>query len=987
MRALINWRLYAALALVFLSILVFRNFISTKNNAENEESRFDNEDGIRLAQQQEFRTTKDLQLGIVPKFRLYSAINDRVIQTTQTGNSTGRVEAMVWTERGSYSDAVGPSNGNGRPGSPTPVTSGRMRAIWVDLSDATGKIVWAAGIDGGLWKTTDITAAPANWTPVNDQFGNLAIGSICQDPTGSKNTMYFGTGEKTFNIDAVQGGGVWKSTDHGLTWSLLANTTGFYNVSKVICDNAGNIYVATIGSGAGLKRSTDGGTNWTTITPTVNGGAGTMNTTRVADMTYDAAANKLHVVMGYLPGAGTVEGYCFSTTPSTVTSATWTAPTTSFITSPNTMDNCAIVCSGNTVYATPANTSDIVPTIYKTTDGGANWAATTTTPINSGNNAYTNGQGWYCLALGVDPANANNVIVGSLNCYKTTDGGATWAQISVWVGGGAVNNYVHADQHFVTWNGSQVLIGSDGGIFYSANAGTSFFDRNVNLRLKQFYSVAIDPTLTNYFLAGAQDNGVHQFNSTGLAASVEVKGGDGVMVAIDQTQSQYQFGTYVYNHYHRSTDNGATWADLDFYKGNVASLTEFGSFANAFDYDDANNIIYAGADAGEFFRWTNPQTLASGSYHQGGAGFPAGVTINAVSNMTGAVSSVFISPYTGNRIWLGTDNGQIIRIDNANSFASGSAGTSLSAGLVSGSNISSITTGTDDNHMLATVSNYGTTNVWYSSDGGATWTSIDGTLPDMPVRWAMFFPNDNTKAMIATEMGVYETSSINGGATTWVAETGFPIVRTDMLQYRSSDKTVVAATHGRGLWSAQFSTVLPVTLLHFGGQLVNDKMINLDWSTSSEMNSDHFTLEKSIDGNNFKTLVNMPAAGNTNARKNYAYSDHQPGEVNYYRLKMVDIDGRFTYSQTILVRDPGATQTLIVLGNPFKETIHVRLAKMPMHPVVMELYNVSGEKISHQQIGQAIELDMVPGKDLSKGNYILKVWVDGIFFTRQLSKE
>src|SRR5205085_2554826 len=161
---------------------------------------------------------------------IYNLMRER--QTV--GNSTSRTESLTWTERGSYKDAVGASNGNGRPGTPTPVTSGRMRAVWIDLADATNKTVWVGGVDGGIWKTT-----------------------------------------------------------------------GFWNVSKILCDASGNVYVGTVGSGNGLQRSTNGGTSWTDITPTINaGGGGNIITTRVADMVYDAASNKLHVVMGYSPGAG-----------------------------------------------------------------------------------------------------------------------------------------------------------------------------------------------------------------------------------------------------------------------------------------------------------------------------------------------------------------------------------------------------------------------------------------------------------------------------------------------------------------------------------------------------------------------------------------------------------------------------------------------------------------------------------------------------------
>ncbi len=336
--------------------------------------------------------TKDIKLGYVPKSRLIEAYTqlqrNRMLQVNSP-NGTQQAEALTWAERGPNTDAVG-AYGNSRPGNGG-ATSGRMRAILVDLADATNKTVWAGGIDGGVWKTTDITAASPTWTLVNDFFSNMAIASICQNPA-STNTMYFGTGEKAFNVDAVRGGGVWKSTDHGVTWNLLPSTTNFFNVSKVACDAAGNVYVATISSnGTGIQRSTDGGTTWTNITPTGL-------STRVTDMKI-SSTGRMHIAVGYLEGSSAVAAFRFTDNPSTVTSATWTSPTTPIPVS--VQYNSEIAVSGSTLYALTANSSYQTTQVYKSTDGGANWAATTTSPpAASGNNDLQSpGQGWYCLAL------------------------------------------------------------------------------------------------------------------------------------------------------------------------------------------------------------------------------------------------------------------------------------------------------------------------------------------------------------------------------------------------------------------------------------------------------------------------------------------------------------------------------------------------------------------------------------------------------------
>jgi hypothetical protein len=310
-------------------------------------------------------------------------------------------------------------------------------------------------------------------------------------------------------------------------------------------------------------------------------------------------------------------------------------------------------------------------------------------------------------------------------------------------------------------------------------------DRNLGLRIKQLYSCAIHPATTNYFLAGAQDNGTHQFNNAGLSSTVEITGGDGAFTAIDQNEPQYQFGAYVYNQYRRSTDGGASWTNVNLNAGT-------GLFINPFDYDNTANIMYCSDIASNYRRWTDPQTGSTSA------------VVN-ITSIVGNVTAVSVSPYTAHKVFFGTSSGRVVQVDGANVIASGSAGTDRSTGLPGGT-VSCINFGTNDLNLMCVESNYGINNVWVSSDGGATWTAIDGNLPDMPVRWCMFYPGNNTKAYIATETGVWETDLINGASTIWNANPTFPTVRTDMIKYRASDRTIAAATHGRGLWT----TTIPV---------------------------------------------------------------------------------------------------------------------------------------------------------------------------------
>jgi trimeric autotransporter adhesin len=828
----------------------------------------ENQIGISKRIQFDIDNAKDPALGYVPQYRLVQAYTQRK-QQINSMNAASRASLFSWTERGPYTDVVGPSNGNGRPGNGK--TSGRVRAIWEDLRDATGKTVWVGGIDGGLWKTTDITLNPATWTPINDFFGNLAVASICQDPTDG-NILYFGTGEKALNADAVRGAGIWRTIDGGANWAVIPGSELFYNVSKISCDATGNLYVGnnTTNGSVGMQRYTKATGTWANITPSGLD-------TRITDIEI-SSTGRLHISCGYYNTAAASSGYRFTDNPATVTSGTWASPTTTF----TTQYNVDIASVGNTLYVLPSNASFQVATIYKSTDGGANWAAIFATP------SFTSGQSWYNMAIAIDPNNANNVIVGALDCYKTTNGGGSWTKISEWVG--STGQYVHADQQIITWrNNNQVLIGCDGGVFYSANGGTTITDRNEGLRIKQFYSVAIHPTSTNYFLAGAQDNGTHQLNGAGLASSVEVTGGDGAYVAIDQDQPQYQWGAYVYNQYRRSSDGGNTWSSINY-------SSTAGKFINPFDYDDAANIMYASGNANTYIRWSNAQT---------GSTFTA-VTMSGLNG--GKVSAIKVSPFTSNTVYFGGGGSGIaaslIKATSANGTA---VFTNIigNAMAIASTNISSIEFGTTEQNIIVTVSNYGVNNVWVTNDGGTTWNAVDGNLPDMPVRWAMFYPGTNNKAIIATETGVWQTELINNASTLWDPETSFPNVRTDMLQYRASDGLLAASTHGRGLFTTIIGAIVTPTCGNVAGLTatsITNTSATLNWAVLSGANNYDVDYKLAT-----ATIWANAATATTNT--NVAISALTQGTIYDYRVRANCIGATGTYTQAQFTTTAPATCT------------------------------------------------------------------------------
>jgi hypothetical protein len=731
---------------------------------------------INEAIEMEKERTLDPTLGYVPRERKLIALEQTLRrQQTLAQNGTfarGALSRARWTNRG-------PNN-----------VGGRSRAILVDISDSTRKTVFVASATGGLWKTTDITAVKPVWKLVDDWSAALAISSIVQDLNNPK-IMYLGTGDVA--AGDAPGKGVMKSTDGGTTWTLLAaTTTGGFNKCSALSINPanGDVFVSTIDNG--LHRSSDAGATWNKVLGSGVAGFAANTTWRVQQV-------------GNTIFAATSNNVYKSTSNGDVGS--WTSLSTinnGFPTGLSRMEMAVAPSNANIIYLV-GNQNGIGSAVYTTIDGGANWRATPRLSWRDGGGAasiadFTRGQAWYDLSLAVSPTNPNVAYVGGVDLFRTVDGGSSWSQVSSWTG--ANYPYVHADHHGFTFepgNGSVGYVGCDGGLFRVTNAETNFAysGKNDNYITTLLYSCAIHPTAgTNYYLAGAQDNGSHQISTGGVAPSRSVLGGDGFYCFINQNNPNYQIVSLYNGAFSLSTNAGSSFS---------GGTNSRGKFLTPCDLDNATNIFYAQSNANDLWRWNLATNQA----------VAVDVSNVALSNGTSSVvSHIGSDPNMPNRIYVGTTGGQLYRIDDAHN------GTSLTAVAVGGGfggNVSSIDVQRGNaNHLLLTVSSYGARNsIWESRDAGNTWIGSEGinianNLPDMPVRWGIFNPNNANQAMIATDFGVWTTENLNGDNTTWLPPfvgRGTPLVRTDMLRLRQSDKIVVAATYGRGLWTTGvFST-------------------------------------------------------------------------------------------------------------------------------------------------------------------------------------
>jgi photosystem II stability/assembly factor-like uncharacterized protein len=412
---------------------------------------------------------------------------------------------------------------------PTPIGSGQFgatvsgRVNTIAIHPTNTSIIYIGAADGGVWMTTN---GGSTWTPLTDGQCSLSMGALAIDPV-NPNIVYAGTGEENSAVDSYYGCGVLRSADGGQTWTQLGASAfggqGFDtpSMSRVLIDpvTAGSTTSTTllVSANSGVYRSTNSGATWTNVL------AGT-----ASDIVRNPSTPAtVYAALGNIFGAASNGLY-----KSIDGGQTWTPLSGGFPTANVGRINLGIAASSpGTLYASVQNTSGLFGSllgIWKSTNGGASWTQLSATNATCNEPGGQGAQCWYDMYVYVDPTNANTVYFASEDIYKSTDGGNTFTDIGGYSGGN-----IHPDQHgfaFQPGNPSTIVVGNDGGVFMSQNGGASWSSLNQNLTLTQFYGISVTPN-GSQVLGGSQDNGTNLYS--GSIAWTPVLGGDGGFTAID----------------------------------------------------------------------------------------------------------------------------------------------------------------------------------------------------------------------------------------------------------------------------------------------------------------------------------------------------------------------------------------------------------------------------------------------------------------------
>lgn len=760
-----------------------------------------------MAALQEYYQVMDPVEKRVPQERLVKA--HQQMKNMQEANSAKSMENLVWENI--------PSN-----------MGGRTRALMWDPNSETGNKVWAGSVTGGIWYNEDVTEGFSSWHPVDDFMSSLSISCLSYDPNNTQ-IFYAGTGEAptaiiTYRESSGRGVGIWKSEDGGQNWSLLESTMEFAYVTDMeIRDEEGqSVIYAGVASGKykgadhqsqptdGLFRSSDGGASWEQVLPNITG----LNIPYApADVELGADGRIYIGTMRNIDGLG--GGVILYSDEGTADSWTLNEDYKNQIEAgmgdyylPGRVMLAAAPSDENVVYAIIGAGYENGFGYYhgnfvlRSDDKGENW----TQKNLPGNNPSWASLSWHAFVIEVDPNNPDHFFTGGLDQYHSLNGGNSYTHVSDWAlmyyGGG--DEYVHADQHVIKFkpgSSEEAIFGTDGGVFYTNNASQSYPDfqeMNHFYSCLQFYSCDIHPEAgVQEYLGGLQDNGTLYYEGSPLDINDMIQGGDGAYCFIDENNGNIAIASYYYNRY-TVFENGN---DVSYIGNN-----ETGTFVCPADLDSDNQILYAN---GVGFFGQNPNKLFRAKNLPYS---PNESLINLGTNIDTWFTSLILSPYAPlgkSTLYMGSNAGHLFKVeeaqDNPQSTEIGSEAFPTGA-------ISCIAVGGSEDTLLVTFSNYGVSSIWQTYNGGTDWQEMEGNLPDMPIRWALYHPASSKQAMIATELGVWVCADLSLDDPLWFpAIEGMANVRVDMLQMRANDYTVIAASHGRGLFLTSFNYV-PVGL-------------------------------------------------------------------------------------------------------------------------------------------------------------------------------
>ncbi len=664
---------------------------------------------------------------------------------------------------------VGPTNIGGR------VTD-------IEVTNTNPAVTLVGSASGGLFKLDDNDA----WIPISGSGMDMSIGDIAIAPS-NQNIIYVGTGEPNAGGGslAYDGAGVYKSTDLGESWTSLGlNKIG--SIGKIIVHptDPKTCWVGAMGSlfknspDQGIYKTTDGGVTWKNVL-FINDSTGVIDMAihpNDGNIIYAATWQRSRKVNERNYGGPGSAIY-----KSTDGGENWAKLTANL---PAEMGRIGLSISPSnpeilyTVIAHPS-TSYLLG-IYKSTDGGASWNLKNAAGFADAPYMWWFGKIW------VHPTDPDVIYVASVDMFKSSNSGNSFSETF---------SSAHADQHAVCFNPNdpdKVLIGNDGGVYTSNNGGT-FFDKKKGLPITQFYTCEINHSKPESVFGGAQDNGTIRTNTGNENDWKRIYGGDGFRVLVDPVNQNNIYAEYQYGNIARSQNKG-----ISFIPARPTNT----------DRSNWNTPIALDPNDPETIYWGSHRLYKSTNKAQSWNVISDDLTTNPILKnlIFGTLTTISISPLNSDIIWIGTDDGNVQVTKDG-----GSSWTLVSESLPTRWVTAVHADPQNENGCYVSFSGYRfgefKGHIYKTDDNGNNWSDIGGDLPDVPIN-DIVVNAQNNDLYIATDIGVFQSK--DGGQIWNVLGNDFPNVVVSDLDYDEDAKKLVAATFGRGMMALDLSDEVAV---------------------------------------------------------------------------------------------------------------------------------------------------------------------------------
>ena len=674
------------------------------------------------------------------------------------------------------------------------VMSGRITTLGVVPGDRLTLYVGTAG--GGVWKSTD---GGLRFKPIFDRH-TQSIGAIAVDPSNSK-TIWVGTGESWMRNSVSVGDGIYRSDDAGDSWTRLG-LEQTERIARVLVDpkDSNTVYACVAGhlfddhDDRGVYRTKDGGKNWQKVL-FVAGDTG------CADLAMDpsnpavlyAGMWQVRRTPSFFTSGGPRSGLHKSTDGGT----TWT-PLKKDLPAGD-LGRIALAVSPARPEVVYAVVESARTALFRSEDRGASWKEMNASSIVAQRPFY------FSLVV-ADPKAADRVYKPGLQAAVSDDGGRTWSVLT--------GNY-HSDVHAL-WinpqNTEQLLMGTDGGVYSSADRGSSW--RFVeSLPVGQFYHVSYDMKWPYNVYGGLQDNSTwfgpsRRSGGIGGRHWQSLSPGDGFWSFVDPRDEDVVYDEIQGGNLFRTRKSTLERKDIrpsprpgePKYRFNWNTPIHLSRAAPGTMYYGAQ-FLFRTRDMGESWERISPDLTTNDPSRQR-QDSSGGLTLdNSTAENNATIFAISESPKTPGLIWVGTDDGHVQVTRDA-----GKTWTNVTKNVngvppntwVSSIEASHFADGTAyvtfDGHLTGDMKPY----VYRTRDYGSTWEPLAletlrgyaHVVKEDPVNRAVLFAG--------TEFGLFV--SLDGGAAWAQFTAGLPSVAVRDVAIHPRDHDLIVATHGRGLY-------------------------------------------------------------------------------------------------------------------------------------------------------------------------------------------